>query len=829
MLDEAAQIRQEAVKSKVPETAFEELEPRARKVNEDLEAVSAILKRGELLEAQRRRGRGQDRGRGPARAIPHGGGSLAGRAPEGPRADAGEARGQDAAAQALATPARVSTPLQPPVPVVPLPPPAMRGMVGPTDPRFFDNPGGGPIYAGFGLPLEAYESVFDFGCGCGRQARQLLQQTPRPRRYVGIDTNREMVEWCRANLTPVDPAFQFRHHDVYSPSYAPENSIRPGRAVPGGGRRVQPRARPLRVHASHPGPGRLLPARGRADPRSGRPRLHELVLLRPEELPFPGRGPELPLRRRERSQRSGDLRPRVGPRGREARGAPRLADRSAARRRPPVDGVPGPALARLGGQLPAGRGGRGVAVRRDREAHGRAEGRDRGGCRHSGHHGKPHGRQRRRPCAVPPQPRWPDPPALVRAARGAGGGAARMGRPPLAAGQGPSPAGCGASGSAAQSDAASHSPSNRISTSPIWRTCAALGPLDLERSRRRRRRARVGRPRPFRIAATAALAAPVPEARVGPTPRSQKRTRSSSGADTVTNSTFVLRGKNGCDSRAGPSAADQRVVGDRLQEDRAVRVPEGGGRHAARARPRPRAGGRRPDAAAGERHRDRAALQDRRAEVGGHAEAAAAQGLDLDLAAGPARVCTTCRGAQPIRAHREGRQAADAVARDLGVAAVGVDEPHADGAADGSDAYSRTPSPPMPTCRSHSRRAQAEASAGQSPLVHQDEVVAQAVRLGEGSARHGFFLPLIRASAAAGTWPRSRPVSSLKPGGQPVLPAVGRAVDRRGRWPRRPPRRSPEPREEDPARASRRPGRPSAASTSAPGPRCGRGRGRVHA
>jgi hypothetical protein len=53
MLDEAAQIRQEAAKSKVPDVAFEELEPRTRKVNEDLEAVSAILERGDLLEAQR--------------------------------------------------------------------------------------------------------------------------------------------------------------------------------------------------------------------------------------------------------------------------------------------------------------------------------------------------------------------------------------------------------------------------------------------------------------------------------------------------------------------------------------------------------------------------------------------------------------------------------------------------------------------------------------------------------------------------------------------------------------------------------------------------------
>jgi SAM-dependent methyltransferase len=99
-------------------------------------------------------------------------------------------------------------------------------MVGPTDPRFFDNPSGTPIYDPFALPLETYESVFDFGCGCGRQARQLLLQRPRPRRYVGIDTNRTMIDWCGTNLSPIDANFQFHHHDVYSPSYAPENSLR---------------------------------------------------------------------------------------------------------------------------------------------------------------------------------------------------------------------------------------------------------------------------------------------------------------------------------------------------------------------------------------------------------------------------------------------------------------------------------------------------------------------------------------------------------------------------------------------------------------------------
>jgi hypothetical protein len=39
-----------------------------------------------------------------------------------------------------------------------------------------------------------------------------------------------MIEWCQGNLTPLNPAFQFMHHDVYSLSLAPENS--PRRTLP---------------------------------------------------------------------------------------------------------------------------------------------------------------------------------------------------------------------------------------------------------------------------------------------------------------------------------------------------------------------------------------------------------------------------------------------------------------------------------------------------------------------------------------------------------------------------------------------------------------------
>jgi SAM-dependent methyltransferase len=98
---------------------------------------------------------------------------------------------------------------------IPLPPLEMRRLVGPTDPAYFENTSGGfvePL-----VPPENYESVFDFGCGCGRLARQLLQQHERPRRYLGIDLHAGMISWCRQNLTPIDDNFEFLHHDVRHP------------------------------------------------------------------------------------------------------------------------------------------------------------------------------------------------------------------------------------------------------------------------------------------------------------------------------------------------------------------------------------------------------------------------------------------------------------------------------------------------------------------------------------------------------------------------------------------------------------------------------------
>jgi SAM-dependent methyltransferase len=110
---------------------------------------------------------------------------------------------------------------------LPLPPLPLRQMVSPiVEESYYDNPSGdfiwGPLDMGPLKPGQAYERIFDFGCGCGREARRLLLQRQKPKSYVGLDVSRVMIEWCQKNLA-LD-GFQFHHHDVWSGSYAPENT-----------------------------------------------------------------------------------------------------------------------------------------------------------------------------------------------------------------------------------------------------------------------------------------------------------------------------------------------------------------------------------------------------------------------------------------------------------------------------------------------------------------------------------------------------------------------------------------------------------------------------
>ena len=145
---------------------------------------------------------------------------------------------------------------------LPYPPLEMRQLVGPTDLSAFDNPDGKLVfnYVEFLQEPAVYERVFDFGCGCGRIARQLMLQRPTPQRYVGIDLHAGMIRWCQRNLQPAGLPFTFLHHNVYNANFNREPIDRWTAPFPGWSLRVQPGDRAFRIHALNGRSGGLLPS-----------------------------------------------------------------------------------------------------------------------------------------------------------------------------------------------------------------------------------------------------------------------------------------------------------------------------------------------------------------------------------------------------------------------------------------------------------------------------------------------------------------------------------------------------------------------------------------
>lgn len=95
-----------------------------------------------------------------------------------------------------------------------LPPLEFARKVGHSDLSAFDNLAGAEEFPGLDC-----SSVLDVGCGCGRIARRLLQQTTPPARYLGVDINKPMLDWCRTNLAKID--WEFKHMDIHNAGLNP--------------------------------------------------------------------------------------------------------------------------------------------------------------------------------------------------------------------------------------------------------------------------------------------------------------------------------------------------------------------------------------------------------------------------------------------------------------------------------------------------------------------------------------------------------------------------------------------------------------------------------
>jgi SAM-dependent methyltransferase len=67
--------------------------------------------------------------------------------------------------------------------------------------------------------------VLDIGCGCGKMAR-FLYLNPQLE-YIGLDPHPAAIEWCREAFAKAGTRFQFRHLDVYAPSYNETGKLDP--------------------------------------------------------------------------------------------------------------------------------------------------------------------------------------------------------------------------------------------------------------------------------------------------------------------------------------------------------------------------------------------------------------------------------------------------------------------------------------------------------------------------------------------------------------------------------------------------------------------------
>ena len=72
--------------------------------------------------------------------------------------------------------------------------------------------------------LRPSDRVLDVGCGIGRMAIPLTGYLESGS-YVGFDVGREMVTWCRRNVTPRHPSFEFAWAPIFNRKYNPFGSV----------------------------------------------------------------------------------------------------------------------------------------------------------------------------------------------------------------------------------------------------------------------------------------------------------------------------------------------------------------------------------------------------------------------------------------------------------------------------------------------------------------------------------------------------------------------------------------------------------------------------
>ncbi len=72
--------------------------------------------------------------------------------------------------------------------------------------------------------LEPTDRVLDIGCGIGRMAIPLTGCLDGGS-YAGFDVGRAMIRWCRRNITPRHPEFEFEWAPIHNAKYNPFGTL----------------------------------------------------------------------------------------------------------------------------------------------------------------------------------------------------------------------------------------------------------------------------------------------------------------------------------------------------------------------------------------------------------------------------------------------------------------------------------------------------------------------------------------------------------------------------------------------------------------------------